>query len=209
MAIDDIYDEHEQGERVRDWLRRNSLGLLAGIGLGLALIFGWQYWQRYQLDQRMQAGTAFKAVVDNVAAGNLEQAQTLAAGLEGDTYRVLAGLELAKAQVEADDFDAAVATLQGAASSDPALEPLRRQRLAQVLLEAGQAQQAVELLGGSGQPAALESLGDAHAALDQRDQAREAYASALDGMAADAPQRRLLELKLIDAGGQPAQPGTI
>ncbi|MFZ7094682.1 YfgM family protein [Luteimonas dalianensis] len=209
MAIDDIYDEHEQGERVRDWLRRNSLGLLAGIGLGLALIFGWQYWQKYQLDQRMQAGTAFQAVVDNVAAGNLEQAQTLAAGLEGDTYRVLAGLELAKAQVEADDFDAAVATLQGAASSDPALEPLRRQRLAQVLLEAGQAQQAVELLSGSGQPAALESLGDAHAALDQRDQAREAYASALDGMAADAPQRRLLELKLIDAGGQPAQPGTI
>ena len=209
MAIDDIYDEHEQGERVRDWLRRNSLGLLAGIGLGLALIFGWQYWQKYQLDQRMQAGTAFQAVVDNVAAGNLEQAQTLAAGLEGDTYRVLAGLELAKAQVEADDFDAAVATLQGAASSDPALEPLRRQRLAQVLLEAGQAQQAVELLSGSDQPAALESLGDAHADLDQRDQAREAYASALDGMAADAPQRRLLELKLIDAGGQPAQPGTI
>ena len=209
MAIDDIYDEHEQGERVRDWLRRNSLGLLAGIGLGLALIFGWQYWQKYQLDQRMQAGTAFQAVVDNVAAGNLEQAQTLAAGLEGDTYRVLAGLELAKAQVEADDFDAAVATLQGAASSDPALEPLRRQRLAQVLLEAGQAQQAVELLSGSDQPAALESLGDAHDALDQLDQAREAYASALDGMAADAPQRRLLELKLIDAGGQPAQPGTI
>src|SRR5690606_22756947 len=110
--------------------------------------------------------------------------------------------------VEADDLDAATATLRGAASSDPALEPVRRQRLAVLLVEAGQAAQAVELLAGSHEPAALESLGDAHVALEQHDQAREAYASALDRMGADAPQRRLLELKLIDAGGQPAQPGT-
>ena len=88
MAIDDIYDEHEQGERVRDWLRRNFLGLLAGIGLGLVLIFGWQYWQKYQQGQRVQAGTGFQAVVDTIAAGNLEQAQSLAASLEGDTYRI-------------------------------------------------------------------------------------------------------------------------
>lgn len=209
MAIDDIYDDHEQGERVRDWLRRNSLGLLAGIGLGVALIFGWQYWQKYQQDQRVQAGTGFQAVVDSVATGNLEQAQALAASLDGDTYRVLAALEVAKAQAEAGDLDAATATLRGAESSDPALDPVRRQRLALLLVEAGQAEQAIELLAGSQEPAALESLGDAHVALDQREQAREAYASALDHIGADAPQRRLLELKLIDAGGQPAQPGTI
>jgi len=209
MAIDDIYDEHEQGERVRDWLRRNFLGLLAGIGLGLVLIFGWQYWQKYQQGQRVQAGTGFQAVVDTIAAGNLEQAQSLAASLDGDTYRVLAALALAKAQVAAGDIDAATATLRGAASSDPALDPVRRQRLALLLVEAGQAEQAVELLAGSQEPAALESLCDAHVALDQRDQAREAYASALDRIGADAPQRRVLELKLIDAGGQPAQPGTI
>ena len=209
MAIDDIYDDHEQGERVRDWLRRNSLGLLTGVGLGLALIFGWQYWQKYQQDQRVQAGTGFQAVVDSVAAGDLDQAQALAANLEGDTYRVLASLELAKAHAEAGDLEAATATLRGAGSNDPALEPLRRQRLALLLVEAGQAEQAIELLAGRQEPAALETLGDAHVALDQREQAREAYASALDRIGGDAPQQRLLELKLIDAGGQPAQPGTI
>src|SRR5690554_929390 len=190
MAIDDIYDEHEQGERVRDWLRRNSLGLLGGVGLGLALIFGWQYWQGHQLEQRVQAGAGFQAVVDSIAAGQLEQAEHLASNIDGETYRILAALELARAQFEAGDLEAATATLRGADSSDPALEPIRRQRLAVLLVEAGQADQAVEMLAGSQEPAALEALGDAHAGLGQRDQARQSYESALGRLDADAPQRR-------------------
>ena len=61
MAIDDIYDEHEQGERVRAWLRQNALGLLGGIGLGLALIFGWQYWQKHLGNKQVEAGNRFQA----------------------------------------------------------------------------------------------------------------------------------------------------
>ena len=48
MAIDELLDEHEQGERVRAWLRENALGIIGGIALGLGLIYGWQWWQRQQ-----------------------------------------------------------------------------------------------------------------------------------------------------------------
>lgn len=209
MAIDDIYDEHEQGERVRAWLRRNSLGLLGGIGLGLALIFGWQYWQKHQVNQRVEAGNRFQAVVNAANAGELEQAQAAAQALSGDTYPVLAALTLAKAQLEAGDTSAAIETLRNAPSSDPAIDPIRRHRLALLLIDAGEAGEAIRLLAGSQDPAALESLGDAHAVLGDRDSAAQAYGSALERLDDEAPQRRLLELKLIDAGGEPAQSGTI
>lgn len=209
MAIDDIYDEHEQGERVRAWLRQNALGLLGGIGLGLALIFGWQYWQKHLGNKQVEAGNRFQAVVNAAGAGDLEQAQAAAGALSGDTYPVLAALAIAKAQLEAGDPAAAIETLRSAPASDPALEPVRRHRLALLLIDAGEAGQAVELLAGSEDPFALESLGDAHAVLGDRDAAAQAYGSALERMDEEAPQRRLLELKLIDAGGEPAQSGTI
>ena len=37
-------DEYEQSERVRGWLRQNGSSLITGIALGLACVFGWQWW---------------------------------------------------------------------------------------------------------------------------------------------------------------------
>lgn len=209
MAIDEIYDDHEQSERVRDWLRRNILGLVGGIVAGLALIGGWQWWQARVHSQQVAAGEQYHAVEAAIAVGDLEQARSLAATLPQGSYQLLVALDLAKAQFEAGDTDAAIETLRAADGADPALEPVRRYRLAALLLEAGQAAQAVELLSGSDDPAALETLGDAQLALEQRDQARQSYAAALGRLDAAAPQRGLLELKLIDAGGDPAQSGAI
>jgi len=209
MAIDEIYDDHEQGERVRDWLRRNALGLVAGIGLGLALIWGWNWWQGHQQGQRVEEGNRYQAVGASIAAGDLEQARAQAAALSAGSYRMLAALDLAKAQFEAGDGEAAIATLRATDASDPALEPVRRHRLAMLLLDAGQAEEAIELLAGSQEPVSLETLGDAQMALDRRDDARQSYESALRGLEAAAPQRRLIELTPINAGGEPAQSGAI
>lgn len=209
MAIDEIYDDHEQSERVRDWLRRNSLGLLAGVGAGLALIAGWQWWQGQLHDQRLEAGTRYQAVEASIAAGDLEQARAQAATLPAGSYQALAALDLAKAQFESGDTGAAIATLRGAEGLDVALEPIRRHRLALLLLESGEAGEVIPLLAESGDPAALEVLGDAQLQMGRRDEARNSYESALGRLDVAAPQRRLLELKLIDAGGQPAQSGAI
>lgn len=209
MAIDEIYDDHEQSERVRDWLRRNALGLVAGIAVGLGLIGGWQWWQGYQQGRQVEAGNRYQAVVGSITTGNLEQARAQAAALPSGSYGLLAALDLAKAEYEAGDSEAAIATLRTAGGTDPALEPIRRHRLALLLLDAGQAEEAIELLAGSQEPASLEILGDAQLALERRDDARQSYESALRGLDVAAPQRRLLELKLIDVGGQPAQSGAI
>lgn len=209
MAIE-LLDEHEQGERVRDWLRRNGLGLLAGVVVGLGLIGGWQWWQRHQLGERVQAGERYQAALASIQAGDLDRARSQAQALSKGAYGVLIAFDLAKAEFDAGERDAAIATLrQAAADADPVFEPVRRQRLAQMLIDAGQAEDAVSLLSDADDATGLETLGDAHFALEHRDQARQAYEGALRKTDVAAPQRRLLELKLTQTGGAPPQPETI
>jgi predicted negative regulator of RcsB-dependent stress response len=205
MAIDELLDEHEQGERVRAWLRGNAAGIIGGVVLGLALIGGWKWWQAEALDRQVATGETYQAVLDSVAAGELEKAVARAGTLEG-VYASLAALALAKAQLAADDRDAAIASLRAAPPAEPALAQVVEQRLARLLVDAGKGQDALELLADAQDPVSLEVRGDAHLALGKREDARKAYADALTRLDVAAPQRRLLEIKLTDAGGTPAQP---
>jgi predicted negative regulator of RcsB-dependent stress response len=205
MAIDDLLDEHEQGERVRDWVRRNGVGLVGGVVLGLALIGGWKWWEARAHQQRIQAGEAYQATLEKIVAGDLDAAAAQAAALDGGIYAALAALDLAKAQVDAGKRDAAIATLRGIEGVDPALARLVDQRLARLLIDAGNAQDALQMLGGD-DPLSLEIRGDAQVALGKLDLARKEYEAALTRLDVAAPQRRLLEIKLTDVGGVPAQP---
>ena len=118
-------------------------------------------------------------------------------------HGVLAALDLARAQVEAGQHEAAIQTLQGADANDPALEPIRRQRLGLLLIDAGRAEEAVALLRDASDATGLETLGDAHAALDQDAEARTAYTRALAQTDVASPGRGLIEIKLAAAGGEP------
>ncbi len=203
MAIDDLPDEHEQGERVRTWLRENGFGILAGIVVAFALVGGWRWWQGDQHAKRVEAGMTYQRMVADLASGDLADAQRQVAALQGGSYGVLAALDLARAQVQADQHEAAIQTLQGADANDPALEPIRRQRLGQLLIDAGRADEAVALLRDAGDAVGLETLGDAHAALDQDAEARAAYTRALAQTDVASPGRGLIEIKLAAAGGEP------
>ncbi len=203
MAIDDLPDEHEQGERVRTWLRENGFGILAGIVVAFALVGGWRWWQGDQHAKRVEAGVTYQRMVADLASGDLADAQRQVAALQGGSYGVLAALDLARAQVQADQHEAAIQTLQGADANDPALEPIRRQRLGQLLIDAGRADEAVALLRDAGDAVGLETLGDAHAALDQDAEARAAYTRALAQTDVASPGRGLIEIKLAAAGGEP------
>ena len=208
MAIDDLLDEHEQGERVRTWLRKNALGILGGLALGIAAIYGWRAWVSHQASQQEQAHTAYAQALKQLDAGQVEQAGTLLAGQEG-TYATLAALRVAKAQVEAGKPDEAIATLRGI-QVDPSLREIVDERLAQLFNATGKPEEALKLLEGDAGSAALELRGDALLASGNRDQARDAYADALAGTDVASPVRRRIELKLQEVGGtlpEPAEAG--
>lgn len=202
MAIDELLDEHEQSERVREWLRRNGSALIFGIALGLAAIGGWQWWQRHQAEQQSRAATQYQTAVDAIEANDKAAGVKIQALPEG-IFRSLAQLDLAKTQVQARQTEAAIATLRTIRADDPALMAIVNQRLARLLIDTKKADAALKLVANADSLASLEVRGDAQLALGQRDQARDSYNKALLKAEIGTPQRRVLELKLTEAGGTP------
>jgi len=208
MALDELLDEHEQGEKVRTWLKENGLGIVGGLVLGLALIGGGKWWLQKQHHERVATGEAYDRMVARIEAGELEQAASAADALATTSYAPLAALSLAKGQLDAGDRDAAIATLRAARSEDSGLAAVIEHRLARLLIDAGQGEEALALLAAADDAAALETRGDAHFALGREQQAREEYEQALRKLDVAAPQRALLELKLTQTGATPDTTGT-
>src|SRR5690606_135117 len=148
MAIDDLLDEHEQSERVLAWLRSNGAGLIGGVIVGLALILGWQWWNGDKATQDMKAGDDYQSMLQTLEAKDVKKAQAQAAVLAETPYAPLAALDLAKAQLDGGQRDAAIATLRAAKASNVALERIVRQRRARLLIEAGTAAGGLQELAG-------------------------------------------------------------
>lgn len=206
MAIDEILDEHEQSRRVQEWLRRNGAGLVGGVLLGLAAVYGWRWWQQQQVAEDARAADAYQKVVDAVAArgaGAAADASKLPAG----TYRSLASLTVARAQADAGQRDQAIATLRAALPEQGPLREVMELRIARLLLDGGKVEEAIGAVRGDS-AAAEELRGDARVAQGRRDEAREAYRKALAKAEVGSPQRNLIELKYTQVGGVPASPTT-
>ncbi|WP_426788094.1 YfgM family protein [Xanthomonas campestris] len=211
MAIDDLLDEHEQGERVRSWLRKNGAGLIGGVLLGLALILGWQWWQKRNTNASVEANARYEAVVKSIQGKDLDKAAKDIVALDdgkGGVYAELAALRLAKAQMDAGKTAEAIKTLRDV-PAEGELKQIVQQRLARVLTDSGKPDQAIKLLADAQDHTSLEIRADALVKQGKRDEARALYTKALATVDVASPQRRLLETKLMDVGGtvpDPAEP---
>jgi predicted negative regulator of RcsB-dependent stress response len=207
-------DEHEQGEVVQRWLRNNGSSLITGIALGLALVFGWQWWQGKGGRHQEEAATQYHAYGQALDAKDPAKARIFESQLAdkySDTpYARLAVLRQAAFLQANDKTQDAIALLQSAQASfkQADMKELLQLRLARLQLIAGKPDLAIRQLDAVGAkpqyPAiASELRGDAAAAQGKRDEAKADYEQALTHLDQAAPTRALLELKLIDAGGTP------
>lgn len=206
-------DEHEQGELVRKWLRQNGSSLILGIVLGLGLVFGWKWWQGRGVQHEQEAATQFQLFSDAVAAKDEGKAKAFAQLIGKDyadsAYASLANLRYAAYLQDGGKTADAIKLLQAAPSKGERadLAEIRHIRLARLLLISGKPADASKQLAQIKQPQfpglADELRGDIAAAEGKRDDARKAYEQALTNLDQAAPTRPLIELKLIDAGGQP------
>lgn len=215
MAFED-YDEYEQGEQVRKWIRENGVAILVGVLLALVLIFGYRKWQTRTANHQVQAASQF-AVVQNAVQGDNKQSMSAALGdlqknYANTPYAAFGSAAVAGYQVSQDDLKAATQNLEWAVahSDQPALKSLFTLRLARVLLAQGQAQQALKALGGvpDGDYAAIaaELRGDAQLKLGKADAARSAYQQAMAKFDKGAPERNEVQMKLDNLTQPPAAP---
>jgi predicted negative regulator of RcsB-dependent stress response len=217
MAFDD-YDEYEQSEQVRKWLRENGLSIVVGVALALALIFGWRQWQAHRAGHHAEAAEQYASLESALAAGQDSKVDAAVNALEKDfadtPYAALGAAARASVAVEQGKLDDAHKALQWAVGHSPtaALKSLYQLRLARVELAQNQAKEALALLDAVPQDsyrATVQELrGDALLKLGRSGDARNAYTSALSALSADASPglRDTLQMKLdnLSQAGAPA-----
>lgn len=211
MAVE-LYDEHEQGERVRRWIKEYSSAIIVGLILAFGGIFGFRQWQDYRADQQLMGSDYYQVVRQQVADGDLESAASQYQAMReavGDTaYAGLAGMHLAAAWVE-DGRLAPAAEVYRSIVDNRRLEslwPVAKLRLARVLEAQGEYEQALALLeekAPTGFEASwAEARGDLLFERGRIGEARAAWEEALARRSADGGNPRLLQIKIDAATGE-------
>jgi len=203
----EIYDAHEQGEIVKKWLQENGSAIIMGLVIAFGGLFGFRQWQAWELNNKQQAYAEFSGLNELLAAGRLDAAmdnfQTLQDRFESSPYTSLAALEMGRARMEAKQEDLAMKQYRFVMENGrpKALRVIARDRLARMLLDQDQAQEALEVIQGEQDVAGFEARysetrGDVLSSLGRNQEALAAYQEALDTLEEGAGDRNGLELKI-------------
>ncbi len=210
MAYD--LEEQEKLDALRAWWDRYGTLCAIILFVVVASIVGWRGWQWYQGHQATQAMSYFEAL-ENSAGQQGEEAiarvKAASDALRNDYadsgYTSRGVLVAAQALQARNDLDGAREQLEWLISngSDPALVPLAKLRLAGVLLEQKQYDQALAQLSDAPQAFAglyADRRGDVLLAQGKTAEAKAAWEIALKELARQ-PVAQIIQLKIDALGG--------
>jgi predicted negative regulator of RcsB-dependent stress response len=211
-------DEYELGERTRSWFKENSGSLFTGVALGFACIAGYWWWQANQDKQLSEAGLQYQSFIETAEKSGAEKSKVVLDLLQtkyaDSPFVPLAVLRQAELLNSAGKNADAMKLLEAQLPkvTEVSIKELYQLRIARLHLINGKADLAIKQLQGisnSLYPASIEEIrGDAHMALGKKELAKQAYVKAITALDQAAPTRPIIEIKLIEAGGEvPAQPG--
>jgi len=208
----DVYTtEDQQLEALKRWWKKNGTSLIVGLGLGLAIVIGGRAWIGQQHSHAEIASAKYDTMISAMGQGMNDIALAQSAGLIGkfsDTpYGALAALASAKIKLAQGETLAARTHLKWIISYADSLQvkQVARLRLARVMLNDGDHQPALALLGeveaGAFNASFEELKGDVYLAMKNTEKAKAAYKNAL-GLAGEmASGKNLLHMKIDDLGG--------
>lgn len=198
MAVYDLEEQEQISELKAWWVQYGNL--VTAIAVAAALVsVGWQGFQYYKNKQAGDAGSLYFVVQQAAQQGNAQKAREAAGQIiekfPGTPYAEMAALVSAGVQLSAGDGKNARAQLEWLLDkgSDAALKDIARLRLAAVLLDDGAYDEALARLGGAAPAPALKARfedlrGDVLAASGKAAEARSAYQTAIDVLAADGAE---------------------
>jgi predicted negative regulator of RcsB-dependent stress response len=212
MATHLDLQEQEQVDALKAfWQQYGNLitwALVAAL-LVYAGITGWQWWQR---EQSVKAGAMFDELDRAVQAGDVDKTARVFADLKEryprTAYAQQGGMLAAKVQFDKGKLDDARASLDWVIEHavDDEYRSLARLRLAGLMLEAKQYDDALKQLdgvGGAFSALAADRRGDVLLAQGRKDEARAAYQQAYKAMDEKVEYRRLIDAKLTALGASP------
>lgn len=214
MATQLDLQEQEQIDALKAFWNKHGNLVTWALVLVLGAYAGWNGWQYWQRQQGLQAGAMFGELERAAQAGDAARAGRVFADLRERFPRTAfaqqGGLVAAKVQFTRGQTDAARASLEWVAinSGEDALRTVARLRLAGMLAEGKQYDEALKALDAATAPG-FEALvadrrGDVLAMQGKRDAAQAAYQSAYAAMDPKVEYRRLLDAKLTALAAAPA-----
>lgn len=207
------YEEEAEVEQLRRWWRENWMALAGGLVLGLAGIFGWEFWQNARTAEAEHASRVYEDL-KRLPAERPERAaelwQHLSTDFAGTPYAAQGALLLAAQAVARQDWAEAQAKLEWVRghADDPGLKKIATLRLARVLWQLDKPDDALKLLDVADDDAFAslyqELRGDIQYAKGDRDAARAAWQKAVE-LGPTGPGRDGLQRKLDDLGAVAAK----
>lgn len=205
------FEEQEKLEALKAWWKQYGTLIITTTALALIIIAALRGWDAYQRAQSMEANTVYSRLLSAVQADEKDKVAELGALVRDDysrtVYASLAAFAEAKYHVEKGDSQAAREALAWVAENgrDPQLKAVARVRLAQVMIDLQNFDEALKLLEGDYPPAFepqfAEVRGDVYVLQGKRDEARSAYQAALAATPLDQrTMRELLQFKLDNLG---------
>ncbi|MDC8832702.1 YfgM family protein [Alteromonas gilva] len=191
--------EDQQVEAIKRFWSEHGTSLIMGAVLGLAGLFGWQYYTDSQISAKETASQSYQSALEAlINEENREPIEAVMNSDEVDGYANIAALLAAKQAVDDGELDAAANYLQKVVSqnTDDSLKHVATVRLARVQLAQQKQEQAlatIESVTDEAFSAQVEEIkGDIFSAQGNFDKARMAYSTALE----KNMNNRLLQLKL-------------
>ena len=214
--------EEEQIETIQGFLKENGWTLALALILALGGNFGYRSWENNQKAQIEAASDAFsdfqtvarEGVSESDRQSAISQGMAFRVDFPDSHYAVLAALQIAKLQFQADDLEAAEAVLRDASEgASETLKPLVQLRLARLLSAMDRPEEGVTALSSdlewAGYASARhEAEGDLLYQLNRLDEARQAYQLAVNtssGSAAPSLTMKVEDLTYLDAGVDTAE----
>ncbi|NIU63259.1 MAG: tetratricopeptide repeat protein, partial [Pseudomonas stutzeri] len=111
--------EEEQLAQIKDWWQRNGKPLVLGAVIALVLVFGWQFWQKHQINQAQSASVVYQQLLGAaLESGEADAAEVSRLGnllkkdFAGTHYAQYGSLFVAKVAVESGRLDEAASELR-------------------------------------------------------------------------------------------------
>lgn len=210
MALD--LEEQEQLDELKVWWKQNGTKFVAGVLIIALAIAGWNGWRWYQARQNSEAAALYEVLRQPGTSNDLKKVREISGQLiekyAGTVYAVDAAMSVAKANFDAGDRKSAKAQYEWIIkhAKQPQSRELARLRLAAVLIDDKQFDEALKTLDGKHDPAfdAMYSdmRGDVYSLQGKEADARKAYQAALDKLPDASAFKGYVQIKL-DALGEP------
>ena len=209
--MDEFLTDDEQADRVKQWLRGNGVFVVSGVVIGLAVLFGWQRWDTYQLVQSGEASVVWEQLRGAIEGERFNEADETLALLASDyastPYLDLGRLAVARMYMNRNLSDEAIESLNSvvAGVGDSGIRRVAELRIAQIYLYQERYDETLTILGtGETSPFVAqyhELRGDVYFAQGQLEDARDEYLLVLDKDEFGTIDRAYVQMKLDDVAG--------